>query len=66
MVDEVNLIPLPEGAYTLALENFAKGKTGTGFGGESHVDIDFSGIADVGVPAEVIIKREGRVLPGGF
>ena len=66
VVDEVNLIPLPEGAYTLALENFAKGKTGTGFGGESHVDIDFSGIADVGVPAEVIIKREGRVLPGGF
>lgn len=64
VVDEVNLIPLPEGAYALALENFLKSKTGTGFAGKSNVDIDFSGIADVGVPAEVIINREGKVVPG--
>lgn len=63
IVEEVNYIPLPDAAYKLALDNFIKGKTGTGFGGMSHVDIDFSGIAEVGVSDEVLMQREGRVFP---
>jgi phosphate transport system substrate-binding protein len=63
LVEEVKYIPLPDAAYKLALENFTKGKTGSGFGGKSHVDIDFSGIAEVGVTDEVLMKREGRIFP---
>lgn len=63
LVEEVKYIPLPDAAYKLALDNFTKGKTGTGFGGKSHVDIDFSGIAEVGVSDEVLMKREGRIFP---
>jgi phosphate transport system substrate-binding protein len=63
LVEEVKYIPLPKAAYKLALDNFTKGKTGSGFGGKSHVDIDFSGIAEVGVTDEVLMKREGRVFP---
>jgi len=63
LVAEVKYIPLPDAAYKLALDNFTKGKTGSGFGGKSNVDIDFSGIAEVGVTDEVLMKREGRVFP---
>ena len=63
LVEEVKYIPLPDAAYKLALDNFTKGKTGTGFGGKSHVDINFSGIAEIGVSDEVLMKREGRVFP---
>jgi len=63
LVEEVKYIPLPDAAYKLALDNFTKGKTGSGFGGKSNVDIDFSGIAEVGVTDEVLMKREGRVFP---
>lgn len=63
LVEEVKYIPLSDAAYKLALSNFTKGKTGTGFGGKSHVDIDFSGIAEVGVTDEVLMKREGRIFP---
>jgi len=63
VVEEVKYIPLPDAAYKLALDNFTKGKTGSGFGGKSHVDIDFSGIAEVGVSDEVLMKREGRIFP---
>ncbi|MEO6422242.1 MAG: PstS family phosphate ABC transporter substrate-binding protein [Candidatus Nitrotoga sp.] len=63
LVEEVKYIPLPDAAYKLALDNFMKGKTGSGFGGKSHVDIDFSGIAEVGVSDEVLMKREGRIFP---
>ncbi|CAG9933092.1 Protein SphX [Candidatus Nitrotoga arctica] len=63
LVEEVKYIPLPDAAYKLALDNFMKSKTGSGFGGKSHVDIDFSGIAEVGVSDEVLMKREGRIFP---
>jgi phosphate transport system substrate-binding protein len=63
IVEEVKYVPLPDAAYKLALDNFTKGKTGSGFGGKSNVDIDFSGIAEVGVTDEVLMKREGRVFP---
>lgn len=63
LVEEVKYIPLPDAAYKLALDNFTKSKTGSGFGGKSHVDIDFSGIAEVGVSDEVLMKREGRIFP---
>mgnify|MGYP001439348162 CR=1 FL=1 len=47
---EVGYVDLPAKAYTLALENFQKGKTGTGFGGE----------AEVGVSVEELLSREGK------
>ena len=50
LVTEVKYIPLPDAAYKLALENFAKRKTGTGFGG----------VPEVGVSVEELMKREGK------
>lgn len=50
LVKEVKYVPLPDAAYSLALENFRKKKTGTGFGGE----------AEVGVSVEELLKREGK------
>jgi phosphate transport system substrate-binding protein len=47
---EVGYVDLPTKAYTLALENFQKGKTGTGFGGH----------AEVGVSVEELLQREGK------
>jgi len=47
----------------LALDNLAKGKTGTGFGGKSHVDIDFSGIANVGMSDAALMRRDGGLFP---
>lgn len=48
LVKEVKYVPLPDSAYKLALENFRKKKTGTGFGGEP----------EVGVSVEELLKRE--------
>jgi phosphate transport system substrate-binding protein len=47
---EVGYVDLPARAYTLAMENFKKGKIGTGFGGE----------AEVGVSVEDLLTREGK------
>ncbi len=48
LVKEVKYVPLPDRAYKLAQERFAKMKTGTMFGGE----------AEVGVKIEDLLKRE--------
>jgi phosphate transport system substrate-binding protein len=48
---EVKYVPLPEQAYRLALENVAKGKKGTAFGG----------VSEVGVTVEELLKREGKL-----
>jgi len=50
LVAEVKYVPLPDAAYKLASDNFAKRKLGTGFGGE----------AEVGVLIEELLKREGK------
>ncbi|OFZ97031.1 MAG: protein sphX [Betaproteobacteria bacterium RBG_19FT_COMBO_58_11] len=50
LVAEVKYVPLPDSAYKLASDNFAKRKLGTGFGGE----------AEVGVLIEELLKREGK------
>ncbi len=50
LVTEVKYTPLPEAAYKQALDNFAKRKTGTGFGGEP----------DIHVSVEDLMKREGK------
>jgi phosphate transport system substrate-binding protein len=47
---EVGYVPLPEGAYKLALENVAANKKGTVFGGHS----------EVGVTIEALLKREAK------
>ncbi|MCL4744984.1 MAG: PstS family phosphate ABC transporter substrate-binding protein [Burkholderiaceae bacterium] len=47
---EVGYVPLPESAYALALENLARGKKGTVFGGHS----------EVGVTIEELLKREAK------
>ncbi len=39
LVRETGYIPLPEKAYKLAVERFAKGKTGTMFGGEAKAGV---------------------------
>lgn len=49
LVQQVKYVPLPDKAYKLAEERFAKKKTGTLFGGE----------AEVGVKIEDLLKREG-------
>jgi phosphate transport system substrate-binding protein len=46
----VKYVPLPDKAYSLAKSNFAKKKTGTGFGGEP----------EVGVSVEELLQREGK------
>ncbi|MEK6681747.1 MAG: PstS family phosphate ABC transporter substrate-binding protein [Nitrospirota bacterium] len=48
LVKEVKYVPLPDRAYKLAQERFAKMKTGTMFGGK----------AEVGVKIEDLLKRE--------
>ncbi|MCX7793829.1 MAG: PstS family phosphate ABC transporter substrate-binding protein [Thermodesulfovibrionales bacterium] len=50
LVKQVKYVPLPERAYKLAEERFAKRKTGTMFGGE----------AEVGVKIEDLLKREAE------
>lgn len=50
LIPLVKYVPLPEKAYTLAKENLAKKKIGTGFGGEP----------EVGVSVEDLLKREGK------
>lgn len=50
LVKQVKYIPLPEKAYNLAYERFAKRKTGTMFGGE----------AEVGVKIEDLLAREEK------
>lgn len=48
---EVGYVDLPAKAYELALQNFAKKKLGTGFGGE----------AEVGVSVEELLQREAKL-----
>jgi phosphate transport system substrate-binding protein len=50
LIPLVKYVPLPEKAYTLAKENVAKKKIGTGFGGEP----------EVGVSVEDLLQREGK------
>ncbi len=50
LVAEVKYTPLLDASYKLALENFAKRKTGTGFDGHS----------DISVSMEELMKREGK------
>ncbi|MEK6528847.1 MAG: PstS family phosphate ABC transporter substrate-binding protein [Nitrospirota bacterium] len=50
LVTQVKYIPLPATAYKLAEERFAKGRTGTMFGGE----------AKIGVKIEDLLKMEGE------
>nr|WP_197721884.1 PstS family phosphate ABC transporter substrate-binding protein [Sulfuritortus calidifontis] len=47
---EVGYVDLPAKAYTMALDNFKRRKTGTAFGGE----------AEVGVSVEELLQREGK------
>ncbi|MCP9449237.1 MAG: PstS family phosphate ABC transporter substrate-binding protein [Nitrospira sp.] len=47
LIAEVRYVPLPDQAYGMARERFAKGVVGTGFGGEP----------EVGLPVEEIMKR---------
>ncbi len=51
LVKQVQYVPLPPRAYTLALEHFHKGKVGTVFGGE----------ALVGIKIDDLLKREARL-----
>ena len=51
LVKQVQYVPLPPKAYTLALEHFHKGKVGTVFGGE----------ALVGIKIDDLLKREARL-----
>lgn len=50
LISQIKFVPLPEKAYTLAKENVAKRKTGTGFGG----------VAEVGVSVEELLQREAK------
>jgi len=47
LVKEVKYLPLPDEAYKMGLERFAKGQTGSGFGG----------VPEVGLPVMEILKR---------
>ncbi|MCP9451346.1 MAG: PstS family phosphate ABC transporter substrate-binding protein [Nitrospira sp.] len=47
LIAEVHYVPLPDQAYEMARERFAKGIVGTGFGGEP----------EVGLPVEEILRR---------
>jgi phosphate transport system substrate-binding protein len=47
---EVKYLPLPDGAYAMAENRFAKMQTGSGFGG----------VPEVGLPVEDILKREPK------
>jgi phosphate transport system substrate-binding protein len=48
LAQEVKYVPLPEGAYAMALDRFAKLETGSGFGG----------VPEVGLSIEEILKRK--------
>ena len=48
---EVKYVPLPDEAYDLAASTFAKGKTGTVFGG----------VPEVGVTIEELLAREAKL-----
>ena len=48
---EVKYVPLPDSAYSVALEHVQKGKKGTVFGG----------VAEVGVTIEELLKREAKL-----
>jgi phosphate transport system substrate-binding protein len=48
---EVKYVPLPDSAYTTALDHLQKGKKGTVFGGN----------AEVGVTIEELLKREAKL-----
>ncbi|MGH7314076.1 MAG: PstS family phosphate ABC transporter substrate-binding protein [Candidatus Rokuibacteriota bacterium] len=48
---QVKYLPLPDKAYAMTLDRFAKGKLGTGFGGQ----------AEVGLAVEEILKREPKL-----
>jgi len=50
LAERLQYVPLPEQAYTMAAERFAKKQTGTGFGGHS----------EFGLPIEEILKREPK------
>jgi phosphate transport system substrate-binding protein len=47
LASEVQYVPLPPEAYTMASERFAKMETGSGFGG----------VPEVGLPIDEILKR---------
>ncbi len=47
LVKEVKYLPLPDQAYKMGIERFAKGQTGSGFGG----------VPEVGLPVMEILKR---------
>ena len=51
LVKQVKYVALPATSYTLTLEHFQKGKTGTVFGGD----------AGVGVKIEDLLKREAKM-----
>ncbi|HEY0947252.1 MAG TPA: PstS family phosphate ABC transporter substrate-binding protein, partial [Opitutaceae bacterium] len=48
LAKEVKYLPLPAEAYTMAQQRFAKGETGTGFGGEPAI----------GLPVRAILERK--------
>ncbi len=50
LIAEVRYVPLPDQAYAMARERFAKGVVGTGFGGEP----------EVGLPVEEILRRSPK------
>jgi phosphate transport system substrate-binding protein len=50
LIREVKYLPLPESAYKVGLERFAKGETGSGFGGTP----------EVGLHIEDVLKRKPR------
>jgi phosphate transport system substrate-binding protein len=47
LIKEVKYLPLPDAAYTMGRERFAKGQLGSGFGG----------VPEVGLPVMEILKR---------
>jgi phosphate transport system substrate-binding protein len=50
LVTDVKYLPLPDRAYEMGLERFAKLQTGSGFGGEP----------EIGLPVEEILRREPK------
>lgn len=51
LAKEVGYVDLPAEAYKQALDNVKNGRLGTGFGGQ----------AEVGLPVEELLKREGKL-----
>jgi phosphate transport system substrate-binding protein len=50
LVKQVKYVPLPAKAYTMAMDHFNKGRTGTVFGGKP----------EVGITIEELLKREAK------